>query len=383
MVSKEFFEALNDLEKERRIDKAVFVDALEQALTSAYKKNYGEAKSAIVKLNEEKHTIKIYSYKTVVETVEDPDKEISLADAQLLKKSYKIGDLIEQEETPKDFGRIAAQIAKQVVLQKLREAEKELTMSEISEKEDELLTTIVNRIDGKNIFVEIGTNSIEAVMDERDQIPGEHYAVGQRLKVYVKKIKDNLRGTMVQVSRANVGFVKKLFELEIPEIQSGEVVINAISREAGYRTKIAVSSTNSNLDPVGACVGNKGMRINSLVDELNGEKIDVIEYSDKPEVFVERALSPATVVKVEMLTENSCRAIVPDDKLSLAIGKAGQNVRLAARLTKMKIDVKPESIMEGVVVQKESEKPSIIHLDDFNGEDLNLDEMFKDDDNNA
>lgn len=377
MISKDFFEALKDLETEKKIKQEVFVEALETALTAAYKKNGGEAMNAIVKLNPEKSTIKIYSYKTVVENVEDYDKEISLEDARLIKKSYKVGDIVEKEETPKDFGRIAAQTAKQVVMQKLREAEKEITLGEIAEKEDSLITTVIKRIDGKNIFVEIGSS--EAVMGEQDQIPGEKYYIGQRIKVYVKKIKEGVKGPMIQVSRSNTGFVKCLFFLEVPEIENGEIEIKSISRDAGNRTKIAIAAKNPNLDVVGACVGNKGMRINSIVNEMNGEKVDIIEYSDNAEEYVSRALSPATTVKVEMIDEFSARAIVPDDKLSLAIGKNGQNVRLAAKLTHIKIDVKSASSMEGLVLSPN--KTSIIHTDDFDiDENLNLDDMFKEDD---
>ncbi len=375
MTSKDFFQALEDFEAERKIKKEVFIEALETALTSAYNKNYGEAKSAIVKLNPEKNTIKVYSYKTVVDEVADPDKEISLSDAKLIKKSYKVGDLVEQEENPKDFGRIAAQTAKQVVMQKLRDVERAQTLSEISEKEEELVTTIIKRIDGKNVFVELGTNQIEAVMSERDQIPGEKYYVNQRIKVFVKKIKEGIKGPMLQVSRANVGFIQKLFELEIPEIANGEVTINSISREAGYRTKIAVSTQNPNLDPIGACVGDKGSRINAIIDEINGEKVDIIEFSDDLATFVGRSLSPATVVSVDIVADGQAVAVVPDDKLSLAIGKNGQNVRLAARLSHCKIDVKSESQMEGIILKKPTEQQEI-HID----ESVNLDDMFKDDD---
>lgn len=375
MTSKDFFQALEDFEAERKIKKEIFIEALETALTSAYNKNYGEAKSAIVKLNPEKNTIKVYSYKTVVDEVADPDKEISLSDAKLIKKSYKVGDLVEQEENPKDFGRIAAQTAKQVVMQKLRDVERAQTLSEISEKEEELVTTIIKRIDGKNVFVELGTNQIEAVMSERDQIPGEKYYVNQRIKVFVKKIKEGIKGPMLQVSRANVGFIQKLFELEIPEIANGEVTINSISREAGYRTKIAVSTQNPNLDPIGACVGDKGSRINAIIDEINGEKVDIIEFSDDLATFVGRSLSPATVVSVDIVADGQAVAVVPDDKLSLAIGKNGQNVRLAARLSHCKIDVKSESQMEGIILKKPTEQQEI-HID----ESVNLDDMFKDDD---
>ena len=378
MISKDFFEALKDLESAKKIKQDVFISALETALTAAYKKNVGEAMNASVKLNPEKCTIKIYSYKTVVENVEDEDKEISLQDARLIKRSYNIGDIVEKEEFPKEFGRIAAQTAKQVILQKLREAEKEVTLGEIAEKQDTLVTTIVKRIDGENVFVELG--NAEAIMTKIDQLPGEKYQIGQRIKVYVKRIKDGMKGPMLQVSRSNAGFVKKLFELEVPEIENGDVEIVSIAREAGNRTKIAIKANNVNIDAVGACVGNKGMRINSIVNEINGEKIDIIEYNENPEIYVSRALSPATTVKVEMIDENSARAIVPDDKLSLAIGKAGLNVKLAARLTHIKIDVKSASSMEGLVI---TNKPTVIHTDDFDiDENISLDDMFKDDDEN-
>ncbi len=345
MVNKDFFAALDDLEKEKKINKEVFIQALETALTSAYKKNFGEAKSASVRLIPEKNTIRVYSYKTIVEEVNDPDKEISLEDARKIKKSYEIGDVISEEVTPKEFGRIAAQIAKQVVMQKLRDIEHKVAIDELSEKQNELVSTIVRRVENNVIYVEIPGSKMEGVMQVNDQIPGENYAVGDRIKVYVKNVKDLAKSTFVQVSRSNVGFVKKLFELEVPEIKYGEILVKAIAREAGYRTKIAIQTTNPNLDAVGACVGNKGMRISNILQELNGEKIDIIEYSDNPLEFIARALSPAKVLTVYALEGNNhARAVVPDDKFSLAIGKSGQNVRLAAKLTNWKIDVKPESI---------------------------------------
>ena len=375
MVSKDFFQALEDLEQEKKIKKEVFIEALETALTSAYNKNYGEAKNAVVKLNPEKCTIKIYSYKTVVEQVEDSEKEISLEEAKLIKKSYKIGDNVEKEENTKDFGRIAVQTAKQVIMQKLREVTRAQTLAEISEKEEELVTTIVKRIDGNNVFVELGSSQLEAVMGQNDQIPGERYYVNQRLKVFVKKIKEGVKGPMLQVSRANTGFIRKLLELQIPEINNGEVIVNSISREAGYRTKIAVSTLNPNIDPIGACIGDKGVRINTIINELNGEKVDVIEYSNDIETFVARALSPATVNSVSLVEEGQTVAIVPDEKLSLAIGKNGQNVRLAAKLVHCKIDVKSESAMEGLILRKSDSAP-VIHTDDS----VDLDDMFNDED---
>lgn len=344
MVNKDFFQALADLETQKGINKDFFLDALEAALTSAYKKNFGEAKSAAVKLNPEKCTIKIYSYKTVVEEVLDPDKEISLAEAKLGKKSSKIGDIVQQEEVPKNFGRIAAQTAKQVIMQRLREAEREKIMSEVSTKQDQLLTVVVRRVEGENVYVDLGITQVEGVLGPKDRIPGEKYVVNSRVKVYVKQVKESYNMPYVQLTRTNPGFVKRLFELEVPEIQTDEVEIKSIVRDAGYRTKIAVAAKNPTLDAVGACVGNKGMRVNAIVTELNGEKIDIVPWSENPAEFIAAALSPATVLHVSTnLLEKTSLVVVPDDKLSLAIGKGGQNVRLAAKLTNWKIDVKAKS----------------------------------------
>ncbi len=347
MTNKDFFQALEDLETEKNINKQQFIESLEAALTSAYKKVYGEAKSASVKLNPEKATIKIYSYKTVVEEVEDPEKEISLEDAKQIKKSYKVGDEIAEEVSTKDFGRIAAQTAKQVVMQKLREIERDAALSEISQKEDELITTIVKRVENGTVYVQLAGSVMEGVMLENDQIPGEKYTIGQRIKVYVKKIKDSFKGPQIQVSRANIGFVKKIFEIEVPEIASGDVIIKNIARDAGNRSKVSIYSTKAHVDALGACVGNRGARINTIMNELNGEKIDLVMYSEDVLEYIARALSPAEVISVEINESlKASRVIVPDDKLSLAIGKMGQNVRLAARLTGWKIDVKPQSKVE-------------------------------------
>lgn len=356
MINKDFFQALEDLQTEKKIDKQVFIETLEQALTSAYKKMYGEAKSAMVRLVPEKNTIKVYSYKTIVDEVTDPDKEISLAEAKLIKKSYKVGDQVLSEESTKDFGRIAAQTAKQVVMQKLKEMERAIAVSELAEKEDELMTTIVKRIDNGTVYVQLSSSHTEGVMLPSDQIPGEKYTVGQRIKVYVKKIKDSFKGPQIQVTRSNIGFVRKLFELEIPEVASGDVVIKNIARDPGNRTKVSLMPTKPNIDPIGTCVGYRGQRIDTIVSEMNGEKIDLIEYSDDPLEYIARALSPAKVLSVE--TNESLmasRVIVPDDKLSLAIGKNGQNVRLAARLTGWKIEVKSESSVANTTVKPEPE----------------------------
>ena len=344
MINKDFFQALEDLQAEKKIDKDSFIQTLETALTSAYKKMYGEAKSAMVKLNPEKNTIRIYSYKTIVDNVEDPDKEISLAEARLIKKSFKVGDIVQSEESTKEFGRIAAQTAKQVVMQKLKEMERQNALDELAEKEDELLTTIVKRIDNGTVYVQISNTHTEGVMLPSDQIPGEKFNVGDRVKVYVKKIKDSFKGTQIQVTRSNIGFVRKLFELEIPEVANGDIVIKNIARDPGNRTKVALFTQKQNIDPIGTCVGFHGQRIDTIVSELNGEKIDLIEYTDDALEYIARALSPAKVLSVETNESlKASRVIVPDDKLSLAIGKNGQNVRLAARLTGWKIEVKSES----------------------------------------
>lgn len=356
MTNKDFFQALEELESAKKINAQQLIETLEAALTSAYKKMYGEAKSAQVKLNPEKSTIKIYSYKTVVEEVENADKEITLEDARKIKASYKLGDVVMQEENTKDFGRIAAQTAKQVVMQKIKEMERQIAIDELSEKEDELLTTIVKRIDQNVVYVQIAGSHTEGVMLEQDQIPGEKFHVNDRVKVYVKKIKDSFKGVQIQVSRSNIGFLRKLFEIEVPEIENGDVEIKNIARDAGNRSKVAIYATKPHIDALGACVGNHGIRINTITNEINGEKIDLVPYSEDPLEYIANALSPAKVLSVEINESlKSSRVIVPDDKLSLAIGKMGQNVRLAARLTGWKIDVKPESSLASANDVKEVE----------------------------
>ena len=344
MINKDFFQALDELESEKKINKEQFIETLEAALTSAYKRMYGEAKSALVKLNPEKNTIKIYSYKTVVEEVEDFDKQISLEDAKKIKSSYKLGDTILQEESTKAFGRIAAQTAGQVVMQRLKELERQIATSEMSEKEDELLTAVIKRIDQGIVYVQIAGSHTEGVMLEKDQLPNDKYAVGDRIKVYVKKIKDGYSGPQIQVSRSNANFVRKLFELEVPEVQNGEVIIKNIARDPGNRSKVAVYAEKANVDALGACVGLRGQRINSISAELNDEKIDLVEYTDDILEYIAAALSPASVLSVETNESlKASRVVVPDNQLSLAIGRGGQNVRLASRLTGWKIDIKPES----------------------------------------
>lgn len=346
MVSKDFFSALDELEKEKRIKKSVFIEALETALVIAYKKHTGTSKAIEVKLSPETTKIRIMAYQTVVENVEDKDTQISLEDARYLSRKYKVGDVVCDEISARDFGRIAAQTAKQVIMQKLREVEGDLAYSELSQKEDELITCLVRRIEGKNVYVEI--NKLEAVLMPQDQAPNDRFSIGDKIKVYVKKIKSGTKGPQIIVSRTVPGFVKRLFELEVPEIASGIISIKAIVREAGYRTKMAVYSEDKDVDAVGSCVGNRGMRVNAIVSELGGEKIDIIPWCPDILEFIARALSPAKVVMVQVNDEDkTAKAVVMDDMLSLAIGKDGQNARLAARLTNWKIDVKPySSIMQ-------------------------------------
>lgn len=341
MISKDLFEALKDLETERGISQEVMIGKLEQALTAAFKKNGGEAKSAFVKLNPEKNTFKIYSYKTVVDEVLDPEKEISLADAKLVKKSYKVGDKILKEEAPKEFNRIAVQTAKQVIVQMIKEVEKQTIYSDIAEKEGKLINASVRRIDGDNIYLEIGGTTLEGLLTEKDILPQDSFRIGDKIKVFVRHIKDDFRGAVVQVTRTSPGFVKRLLELEIPELLNGQITIMNIVREPGLRTKVAIKSNVEGLDPVGACIGQNGMRINTIINELHGEKIDIINYSEDAKEYIISALSPAQVLSV-YIDENtkSARVEVPEGKLSLAIGKSGHNVKLGARLTGYKLDVK-------------------------------------------
>lgn len=344
MINKDFFAALAELEREKRIEQEVFIKALEQAITAACKKNYGEATDVTVKLNPAKNSIRIFSYKTVAAEVVDKNKEISLEDARLVKKSHKVGDKVYTEIFPKEFMRVAAYAAKQAIQKILRDVEKEMSYNQFLEKENELLVGIVSHEwDDGTVFVEIGKGQ-EGILMPSDQIPNEKFNIGDRIKVYVKKVKDSERQTQVLLSRTSFGFIKRLFENEVPEIRAGLVVIKSIVREAGYRTKMAVASTDDEIDAVGACVGNRGVRVNAIVAELGGEKIDIIPWSSDMLDFIARSLSPAKVLEVQADEDRKeAIVIVPDDKLSLAIGREGQNARLAARLTNWKIDVKSYS----------------------------------------
>ena len=374
MTNKDFFLALEALEQEKNISKEYFLEALQSALATAYKRNFDCVKPVEVVLKPEKNSIEIYAYQTVVAEVTDPDCEISLQDAKLIKKTAKIGDKIKEDISPKEFGRIAAGTAKQVITQRLREKEKSSAYGEFENKVDTLMTGVVNRVDAGTVYVEFPSTNIEGVMAEYDQIANENYSVGDRIKVYVKKLRETACGDQAIVSRLNAGFVKKLFQLEVPEIQQGVVEIVNIVREVGYRTKIAIRSKDPNVDALGACVGNKGIRVNSIVGSLGGEKIDIIVWSDDPFEYIARSLSPAKVISVEIdeITK-SARVIVPDDKLSLAIGKGGQNVRLAAKLTNWKIDVKSESKATAEAEREENHTDVDDIGDIFGTEDINLD----------
>ena len=358
MENKEFFAALADLVREKGISEEVFIETLKNALNSAYKKQYEGGAEVSVELDPEKGTISFKAARYVVEEVEDKDKEISLEDALEIDPELKVGDVIERTFIPKDFGRIAAQTAKQVILQKLHETERDNTYSAFSDKEGELMEGTIRKIDDKNIYVELSDKKIEGLMLPQDKTPTERYVVGEKLKVFVKRVKNSGRSSQILVSRSAQGLVKKLFEEQVPEISQGLVEIKEIAREPGHRTKMAIYSNDARVDAVGACVGNKGARVNAVVEELGGEKIDLILWSENPLEFISKALSPATVISVTEVGERSAVAVVPDEKLSLAIGRDGQNARLAARLTGWKIDVKSLSAAEkmNLIVTEETEE---------------------------
>ena len=336
-MSAELFNLLDEIEEEKGISKDVVLDALESALISAYKKNFGAVEDINVKFSDD-GDIRIFARKEVVEEVEDRETQISLEDAQKIKGDYKAGDVAEFEVTPDSFGRIAAQTARQVVFQRIREAEREKMVDEYSDRENSIASAIVRKIERRNVMLEI--DGAESVLMPNEQVKHDNYRVGERYKVFVVEVADSIKGVHLVVSRSHPGLVRCLFELEVPEIAQGIIEFKGISREAGSRSKIAVASTMDNVDPVGTCIGPKGMRVQNVIDELRGEKIDIIRYSDDPAEYVSNALSPADVVSIEVFPENKmCKVVVPESQLSLAIGKEGQNVRLAARLTGWKIDL--------------------------------------------
>ena len=350
--AKEFFAAIADIEKEKGIPKAYMIEKISQALVAAYKRDHeGITDNVTVEANEEKGEVRMYVKKDVVETVDNPHTEMSLEDARKALPRAQLGDVLRIEIKPKNFGRIAAQTARQVIIQGIREAERGMVFDEFSAKEHEILTGTVTRVDPRNGSVSVRLSSggefTDTFLSAGEQVKGEEIHEGDRIRVYVVEVRRSTRGPQVLVSRTHPGLVKRLFELEVPEIYDGTVEIMSIAREAGSRTKLAVWSEDPNVDPIGACVGPRGQRVNAIVEELRGEKVDIIKYSDDPAEYVAAALAPADVVSVkELETGKSCRVIVPDDQLSLAIGKEGQNARLAARLTGFKIDIRPESAPE-------------------------------------
>lgn len=342
-------EAFATLEKTKGIKQDVIVEAIEAALVAAYKKNYNQATNVVIEFDERKGDFKLMTEKEVVDEVHDDRLEISLKDALTINKAYEVGDKIRFEVAPKNFGRIAAQTAKQVIMQHLREAERNHIIDEYSQYEDELITGTVERRDNRFVYVKIG--NVEAVMPRNDQMPNENYNPQDQIRVLVTHVGSDTKGAQITVSRTAPDMVKRLFEQEVPEIYDGTVEIVSIAREAGDRTKIAVKSNDSNIDPVGTCVGQRGARVQNVVNELGGENIDVVKYEEDPSDFIANALNPAEVIAVQFGNEEdekSALVIVPDYQLSLAIGKKGQNVRLAARLTGYKIDIRPESEVEFV-----------------------------------
>ncbi len=351
MKCEEIFVALAMLEKERGIPQTFMMGKIIQALTTAYKRDHEGVENVIVDVDEEKQELKMYVQKEIVEVVENPGTEISLEEAKALSAKHELGGIVNLPVENVEFGRIAAGNGKQVIIQGLREAEHGMIYDEFNSKQHEILTGTVMRIDPRtgNVGLKIGTGSesTEAVLTLNEQVDGETLREGQLVKVYLVEVRRSTRGPQVLISRTHPGLVKRLFELEVPEIFDGSVEIRAIAREAGNRTKMAVWSEDENIDPIGACVGPRGQRVNAIVEELRGEKIDIIKYSEDPAEFIAAALAPADVLEVMLGSEGKvCRVIVPDDQLSLAIGKEGQNARLAARLTGYKIDIKPASYSE-------------------------------------
>ncbi len=340
-MNEDLLNALTDLCKEKGIEKEVILDALEAALIAAYKRNFASAQNVCVELDRETGKISVYAQKTVVEEVTDPQQEISVEDAKKLSGTYEQGDVVNIEVTPRDFGRIAAMTAKQVVTQRIREAERGIIFSEYTQKENDIVTGKVERIEHETIYVDIG--KAEAILPKNEQTDGEFYNVGDMIKCYVSEVKNATRGTQIILSRTHPGLVKKLFFREVPEIQDGLVEIKSVSREAGSRTKIAVYSEDPDIDAQGSCIGPKGTRVQAVSEELNMEKIDIVKWSEDPVEYISAALSPSKVLSVTVdEDEKSAKVIVPENQLSLAIGKSGQNVRLAARLTGWKIDISAE-----------------------------------------
>lgn len=380
MASKKFIQALELLESEKGIQKEVVLDALKEALEKSYKKNYAGSESIIrVEINEKTGKIRLYEIKHVVDDVNDEDYELSLEEAQMINPKYQIGDEVVTEVDPEVFGRLAAIQTKQLLKQKIREAEKETLFNDFIDKKDDIITGIVDRVEERFAIINIGRTG--ALLPINHQIPGEKIYEGQRIKVYVSDVERNTKGTHIGVSRTEPGLVKRLFEMEVPEIYDGTVEIRAVSREAGERSKIAVYTNNENVDPIGACVGPKGTRVRNVVNELNGEMIDIIEWDEDPVVFISHALSPSKVVSVEVNNEKKeALVIVPDNQLSLAIGKRGQNAKLAVHLTGWKIDIKSvtEANEEGILYGQDAEFNKAFE-EEMIQEDIVEEETFEED----
>jgi len=341
-LKNDLIDAIKQIEKDKGIDQQILLDAIEAALITAYKKYFGSSQNVRVDINNENGEVMVYSQISVVDEVEDETCEIQLEEARKINDSFEIGDVVEKEVTPKDFGRIAAQTAKQVVVQRIREAERNVIFNEFVNRESEIVTGVIQRFSRGVIFINLG--KIEALLLQSEQIQREEYNQGDRIKTFIIEVKNTTKGPQVLVSRTHPGLVKRLFELEVPEIHDGIVEVKGISREAGSRAKIAVYSSDENVDSVGACVGQRGSRVQNIVDELNGEKIDIIKWNEDPREFIANSLSPSKVTKVAVdESGRSATVVVPDYQLSLAIGKEGQNARLAAKLTGWKIDIKSES----------------------------------------
>lgn len=344
-MNSEFMDALATIEKDKGIDKEIILEAIEQALITGYKRNFNSAQNVRVDIDRETGQIRVFARKTVVEEVFDERLEISQDAAKEINMHYEVDDIVEIEVTPRDFGRIAAQTAKQVVTQRVREAERGIIYTDFIDREEDIMTGIVQRQDHRFIYVDLG--KVEAIMPLNEQMPNETYRHNDRIKAFITKVEKTTKGPQIMISRSHPGLLKRLFELEVPEIYDGTVEVKSVSREAGERSKIAVHAEDEDVDPVGSCVGQRGQRVQTIVDELKGEKIDIVRWSEDPKVYVSNALSPSKVVEVLVNEgEKTTTVIVPDYQLSLAIGKRGQNARLAAKLTGWKIDIKSESEAE-------------------------------------
>jgi transcription termination/antitermination protein NusA len=353
-MNTEFISALNALEKERGIEKSVLIDAIENALVSAYKKNYGTAQNVRVSVDGDDGSIRVFEKKTVAEEVSDESEEISLKEAQKINIAYEPGDSLEIEVTPGSFGRIAAQTAKQVVVHRLREAERGVVFEKFIEREGELMNAAIHRVDKSSVLMEL--DGVEGVMPLSECVPGEKYNINDHIKVYVMEVRKTTKGPQIVVSRSHPNLLKRLFEIEVPEIMQNVVQIKSIAREAGSRSKVAVYSEDENVDPVGSCVGQKGSRIDRIVGELGNEKIDVIPWSADPVELIANSLRPAKVLMVQINeSDKAAKVVVPDFQLSLAIGREGQNARLAAKLTGWKIDIKSQTQIEQALFDEHSD----------------------------